>query len=570
MPQANPNRSFEIASRHLFRHINDITALRLNPLVNTLIDRFEPRPDGNAGLPELHSRILKIARDAVRKNANNSTKARAQREEQIVTALCRGERWQTTARRLRLSERQYYRERRAIRERVSQELLKELGSESAHVRMNDALLFLLAQAAALADQGFPLKAASVLQDAMSSLPEGGARCVVNSALARTLLSCDLPSRASELMNECSAKVAELHNNDDPSGWVRDHVLHTKALVAREKGDHDIVAAAFETLAKRRNAEQRADEESVTAAYESGVWYGVIGRFDKARTMLAQARQLNRRLAHRVPRLEISLMLLAARCADDPDFELSLQYKWLSEARVYSIATGSAQGAVDAIGGLLYYHASTGKNEAIYSLSEEGLQIAKATESILLLQIVSNQIIQSVLKTPRWRAVDPLIFDIANYVELGSFQWAMLRRLQGIFYRRTGQLEAATIALKDALSFLQAAGDKGLMALILRQLALVQKQAGAMTESFDSIRQAVHLAEGNSNASALCATYEAAAEILKERRFSRLARQARAALVTRNTHLPSADEPASARPTFKLTLDHCKVTPRANTHLLASS
>jgi hypothetical protein len=48
MPQANPNRSFEAASRHLFRHINDVDALRSNPLVNTFSLRFKGKRDDNA------------------------------------------------------------------------------------------------------------------------------------------------------------------------------------------------------------------------------------------------------------------------------------------------------------------------------------------------------------------------------------------------------------------------------------------------------------------------------------------------------------------------------------------
>ncbi|MGB8966892.1 MAG: hypothetical protein WCB99_14745 [Candidatus Cybelea sp.] len=122
---------------------------------------------------------------------------------------------------------------------------------------------------------------------------------------------------------------------------------------------------------------------------------------------------------------------------------------------------------------MYY---SGNNDEIYALSEEGLRIAKATESVLLLQIISNQIIQGMLQTPRWRAVDPLIFEIERFVEPASFQWAMLRRLQGIFFRRAGQPEAAIIALEDAFSFLQTADNKGLMALILHQLALAQHES----------------------------------------------------------------------------------------------
>jgi tetratricopeptide (TPR) repeat protein len=489
MPQANPNRSFEAASRHLFRHINDVDALRSNPLVNTFSLRFKGKRDDNAILLELHSKILTIARNAVREEPFKGTKARARREEQIVAALCGGGPWQRTANRLGLSERQYYRERHAICEKVSRRLMKEPSAVSDSLELNGALRFLLARSDALIDQGFPLKAACVLEDASATLPEGSAKCAVHSALARALLSSDLPHRASEQLNECIATAATLQDVNALSDWVRDHVTYTKALIAREKGDHGAATSDLEKLAKRRIADQRADEEAVATVSDCGVWYGVNGAFDKARVMLNRARRLNRKLPH-----------------------------------------------------------------TVHSLSEEGLRIAKATESVLLLQIISNQIIQGMLQTPRWRAVDPLIFEIERFVEPATFQWAMLRRLQGIFFRRAGQPEAAIVALEDALSFLQIADNKGLMALILHQLALSQNQSGEVADSVDSIRRAVQLAEGHSNASSLCAIYETAARLLKDRRFNRLARQARATLAIRDADASNSEKRCGSVPQLRLTLD----------------
>jgi hypothetical protein len=316
-------------------------------------------------LLELHSKILTIARNAVREEPFKGTKARARREEQIVAALCGGGPWQRTANRLGLSERQYYRERHAICEKVSRRLMKEPSAVSDSLELNGALRFLLARSDALIDQGFPLKAACVLEDASATLPEGSAKCAVHSALARALLSSDLPHRASEQLNECIATAATLQDVNALSDWVRDHVTYTKALIAREKGDHGAATSDLEKLAKRRIADQRADEEAVATVSDCGVWYGVNGAFDKARVMLNRARRLNRKLPH-----------------------------------------------------------------TVHSLSEEGLRIAKATESVLLLQIISNQIIQGMLQTPRWRAVDPLIFEIERFVEPATFQWAIASAFAG--------------------------------------------------------------------------------------------------------------------------------------------
>ena len=60
MPHANPERCLESAARHLFRHINDIDALRRNPLVRPFVGTAKER-DEVATLRQLQSAIIAIS-----------------------------------------------------------------------------------------------------------------------------------------------------------------------------------------------------------------------------------------------------------------------------------------------------------------------------------------------------------------------------------------------------------------------------------------------------------------------------------------------------------------------------
>ena len=58
MPRANPESSFEVAARHLFRHINDVKSLRYNPLVRSMHVGAENGGADRAVLLAVHGQIL--------------------------------------------------------------------------------------------------------------------------------------------------------------------------------------------------------------------------------------------------------------------------------------------------------------------------------------------------------------------------------------------------------------------------------------------------------------------------------------------------------------------------------
>ncbi len=534
MPRANPESCFEVAVRHLFRHINDVKALRYNPLVRSLCARAEKEKGGgdSAVLSAVHARILMEARAVCEGSAAEGSEMRAHRQHAIVTALCAGEAVPRTLARLGLSRRHYYRERRVICMRVSRALIQTTPGPATHFEVSDPLRLLLARAEALLDQGFARRAVGLLGKARSDLPDGIARSAVQLRLADAMISLGLAASAQGLLTE-SRGLADARDASDPTTrWLHDHQLLIAARLAIETGRNADAGPALESLARRRIAEKIISEEALDALVECGNWYCQNGRFRQARNTLAHARDIIQRVSQISAQRKIAVTLLAAHCAEGAIDEFGLEHHWLSEALALSIANGSACGMLEAINGLMGYYVSAGRDDQVYALAKESLCVAQDTEGTRILADVGVEIATMLLRTRYWRTVDPLLFEIEKLAQSGTLRWAILKHLQGTFLMRAGQYKRARAPLVVAYEEARSVNNRRLESIVLRDLAVTLHRIGSVTKGVELMRHAVELAEGHAGAWSLWSTYEAAARLLADRRIVRLARQARVAMSAR--------------------------------------
>jgi hypothetical protein len=446
MPRANPESSFEVAARHLFRHLNDVKSLRYNPLVRSMHVGAENGGADRAVLLAVHERILMEASALCKDHAAAGSKLRAHRQYAIVAALCAGEPAAVTATRLRLSRRQYYRERRIVCVRVSHALAQVGSGGAARSEVGDPLRLLLARAEALLDQGFARRAVDLLSAARAGLPEGGARSAVQLRLADALISLGSASRAERLLAECSADAGAHKRGDPTDQWLHDRQLLVSARLAMETGRNADAGFALESLARRRGAAEDADEEALDALLECGNWYCQNGSFSRARRMLDRARDISRRLPHAAAHRQIAMTLLAAHCAEDSIDEFGLEHHWLSEALALSISNGSACGMLEAMNGLMGYFVSTGRDDEVYALAKESLCIAQDAEGTRVLADVGIEIATMMLRTRHWRSIDPLLFEVEKLAQPDTLRWAILKHLQGNFLMRGGRYDRARAPL----------------------------------------------------------------------------------------------------------------------------
>jgi tetratricopeptide (TPR) repeat protein len=536
MPYADPGSCFEAAARHLFRHVNDVKALRCNPLVRSFFARAKDQGPAEP-LPEIHARILMEAAALCSECAAGS-EARTRRQYAIVAALCAGESPIETAARLGVSMPHYYRERHVICTGVSRALMEPTLKCATRFDVGDRLRLLFARTAALLDQGFAHKAISLLEEARATAPEGPASSALRLEIARVMASVGVTTGAEELLTESG--LANQRRDERPaSGWLGDHKALTAALLAIEIGRDADAGRGLEVLAKRRITDRQADATSLDALIGCGSWYCDSGRFSQARNMLRHAREVYHRIQHVPARLQIAIALLASKCAEDSADGFNLEHRWLNEALSLSISNGSTHGVLAAISGLMFYYGSVGRDDEVFTLAEEGLRIAQTTEGSRALEGIGIQSVVILLRTRYWRSVAPLVFEIEEVALPESFNWGVLKQAQGVYLTRTGCYDQAQASLAKAYDVARRLSNRKFEGAVLRELAVAKHQVGALSESVEFIRRAVEVAEEHCSAYTLWITYDTASRLLRDRRSARLAKQAAAAVSARADVLQSA-------------------------------
>jgi tetratricopeptide (TPR) repeat protein len=405
------------------------------------------------------------------------------------------------------------------------------------VELGDPLRLLITRAEGLVDQGFANKAATLLEEAWSCAPEGNSKSALRFELAAALVAGGHTDRAADLLMKAVVSPAE-PKAEYVDDCLRDRQVLAEATLAMEIGRDSEARCTLEQLAKRQILDHRADETALDTILKCGGWYCGCARFPEARRMLEHARRLYQRLVRPSARLQISIALLAANCAEDASNEFSLEHHWLKEALTLSISSGSAERALDAISSLIFYYVSVGCDDEAYAYAKYGLAIAKTTEGSRLLEMMGVQIAVMLVRTRHWRSVDTLLFEVEKFALPKSFRWGLLKQAQGSFLTRAGRYRDAQSPLLQAYEIARSVKNRKLEGIVLRERAVALHHIGSITESAALMRDAVEIAEEHRSAYTLWVTCEAAARVLPDRRILRLAREAKSALSPRNDDLKS--------------------------------
>jgi tetratricopeptide (TPR) repeat protein len=523
VPRVNPERSFEAAARHLFRHVCEIDALRLNPLLRAY---FAPGAgSGTFILEQIHGDILKLADSLCQ--GSGPKDLRAARQRGIIAALCAGKNAEETAAALRMSRSHYYRERYALCARIARALGQMSAVRNANfVIRNDPLRLLFARAESLRDAGSSNEAVRILEDAYSRLTEELAKATVGLGLAVELVFLGRRERARELLakaREWQAGNAGTIERD----WLGDMWTLNTARLESQLGGDAAAGSGLETLAKRRIAERRDDDVTFDAVFLSGEWYRNCGEYGEARKMLDHLRGMEQRLGRTVAKRQIGFLLLAAYCAERSTDEFELAEESLREARDLSIANGTVVGALLAISGLIHHEAARGRDDVVYTMAHEALRLTDGVDFSGFLGYVVAEIIDALLQTRYWCAAAPLVFDAERLMAPGTLRHALLKHAQGNFLFKTGRRNRAHNAMLESYTFAGRLGNRRLAGLVLRDRALMLSGVRETGHRAELMREAVRLIEEFGSANDLSTTYAAAARILGDRRIARLADQTRA-------------------------------------------
>jgi tetratricopeptide (TPR) repeat protein len=528
MPHADPERSLEVAARHLFRHIRDAAELRRNPLVRAYFETAPPSRNAVRALSAVHARVMEEARAA------------SARQQRIVGALCAGERADRTAAALGISRRHYYRERQEVCRSVALALARPEEPRRASAEVSDPLGLLLGRAAALSDQGFAQKGVGLLDRAWSGIAPGAPRALAQLALVDALIAAGEFARAERVYR--SAAAATGASQDDGSA-LRDRAALVGSRLAIATGNDASGGPALAMLAERNIATGRTDPVTLETLIECGLWQCANARFEDARRMLRRAREIDRSLAQVAPHQRVALALLEAYCVeDDADVSGGSQRRF-RDALALSTASASMRGTLEATTGLMGYHASIGNDETMYDLALSALDIARSMEGRRQLLFAAAWIGTTLMKTRYWRALNPLLFDVERFSPPGTLYWTFVKEAQGDFLARSGRYDEARASFAAAQAAARKLDNRKWQSIVLRDVGIMLGRLGQTQESAASLRRAVDLAERGAGAWSLSLTYRAASKVLAD---DAIARRARVAAVCGGSSLPGRPVAAGAR------------------------
>jgi hypothetical protein len=529
MPRVNPESSFEVSAKHLFRHINDLSALRMNPLLRPYF--ASAQKESSSALAEIHAQVLLQTHAVCDELHAKGSQLQARRQREIVAALCAGEVAEDTARRLEISRSHYYRERHEISVRVARAfMLAGQARATRSVVSDDPLRLLFRRAEALRDGGCSYEAVSLLEEAYGSVPEEFAKPAVGLALAEELTFLGRRDRAKELLMR-SCDLPAQWTEDVTSEWLRDSWALNKARLESQLYRDADAGSALEILAKRRGAEGRSDDVTFDAIFLCGEQYRNAGEYGNARNMLRRLRAMDQRLSSSIAKRQIAISLLAAYCGEDSPDEFGLAERSLRDALELSISSGTVVGALLAMSGLIYHQATSGRDDEAYATAHEALRMGKGVDFEGFLGFIVANVVDSLLRTRYWRAANPLLFEAEKLTTTNSLARVMLKQAQGTFLMRIGRRDKACAVMLEAYGAARRLGNRRLEGLILRERAIALSGSHTNVDRAELMREAVQLIEQYGSTGDLLITYDAAARILADRRSLRLARQAKAAVLS---------------------------------------
>jgi tetratricopeptide (TPR) repeat protein len=163
--RANPDRSFDAACRHLFRHVWNPEELRRNPIVAYRFDGGDRSPTEGRIAEEIRAAVRRHADECLRDDVAKDPEIARRRHSIIVDGDLGGTPRTVLAERLGISTRQYSRDQRQVRRRIVALLrarLPETQRSAAPAR--DVTLPPLSRAAALVSLGMPNEALENIDD----------------------------------------------------------------------------------------------------------------------------------------------------------------------------------------------------------------------------------------------------------------------------------------------------------------------------------------------------------------------------------------------------------------------
>jgi tetratricopeptide (TPR) repeat protein len=456
--QADPEKSFESAVRHLIRHLNDAVALRRNPLARSRFvptDRRSLSEDARV-LADLRSDMLRVARDIA------GSKPESRRHLAIVSGICAGKAPQTIASELGISLPQFYRDRRFICTLVCRVLVANFQRAAVPATVYDPLRLVINRGFALIDQGMNETAVRTLERVVSAAASDPQKVAAQLALSSALIELGNLSEAVSVREDARRN---LRTGEPPYG--DDATLHRvagllDARIAMHEGRHDAGAVMLEELAAKGESEGSGPFDP-TAVRISILDYKCRfamfrDKLPEARASIAQASALAERSPDLIPALRVAVTVSSALVGKEGARNPHERLIPYTHALQLSVSLGSALGILTSSIGLSVVCARLGDSGGANAHAERALEVARSMEGALPLPHAVASLGRGFIQARRSEMFERLLFENDDRAPLGSNVWTMIKLYCGVVLLRRRQFTDALDYLLAAQAFAPESGD----------------------------------------------------------------------------------------------------------------
>ncbi len=514
------------AGRHLFRHVNDARGLRNNPIVAHYFGRTRDDERDAAAISTIKMLIFDAVRATLARDIATVSTRSVKRRQTIVDRLCSGsESPAIVARHLSISVRQYYRELRALYEDVARYVAAVVDSarpESA-VDIDNALI--LRRGRILLESGFAASSYAEFEQIASSTSDEHVKIRALSEMVHAALWLGDTPRATSALRTAKARLVSLPAAGET---LRQRVSLAECACNQQLGKYDEATRGLQDLygliRRRPVVGDDALAVGVSIAVMAAGDHDWKGQFGDARGALAWARAAITRLQRVPPELVVTTAILEAEVNEDGAESVAAQIQRLDAALKLSVSLGSAIGALWATGRLMRCYSFLRRDEDAKFWMDRMVSIGRRMEGTLGLQCAALSAGDALLDTPIWRLSEALLLREDLRIAEGTTEWASLRSLQGCILLRLGRNKESAEALNDAVASAERAGNRRLLAVVLRHMAQALHAFGRRRDASAFILRAVSLADQNASIRGLLRTYTVAADLLNDDRYRLLARR----------------------------------------------
>jgi len=530
MPRANPTASFDVAVRHLFRHLDDAAELRRNPLVRRYFNN-------QSGISTFHQKhVLSLIRSAIdaaadryRDAAGPDASPSTYRQLHILRGSMQRVAVRDIANQLGISQRQCYRERSAIYRYIADCIRHgEVRQIPPGAHISSSIGIQMDRAAQRAANGDYHQA---MRSYNSLIEKGDIRAKLEAFIKRVELELELGDLSSAETSLCEFSwLLKTFSKGLSDASVRRASVYLELFGSRlawERGSFEEAArklsiARSMSLAFRNDVAKDFRSLYADIALESADRAFNLGDFDATRAFVLVAKDADRTLLGPTARTacivlgEALLSFVSMRPGGDAT--LHDQIALARQAQTIALQCGALKWRLHSE---MFLTTLQRTSENILQRGELILSIARDLRNPPLHATLSLEFADLLLDTPFWRRAKDLM---RVSVPKESFYAGNFSMLKALYYLKAGSAAGARRHAKVAYAIAKGAASPKLQASTLRILGGASYLLGHRGEAEDYILSTLPLAEKYGTALACLKAYQSAALITGRRKYAREARK----------------------------------------------